>query len=246
MDLSRYFSQMAIPEIGVKGQQLIAAAKVLVIGAGGLGCPVLSYLAGAGIGTIGVIDDDRVEAKNLHRQVLYAEADISQLKAVAAKKKLTELNSTIVVHAYPERLTPDNAGILIPAYDIVVDCCDNIRTRYIAGEATRQYNKPFVYGAVRHLQGQMSVFNYQEGPSFTDLFPDKTIFDNEQDCAAAGITGCTAGLVGCLQASEVLKIVTGMATILSGEVLTIDLAAMHFRKLKIRWQPAINNSSRRR
>lgn len=234
MQSHRYFSQMAIPGIGMEGQQRIATAKVLVIGAGGLGCPVLSYLAGAGIGTIGVVDHDTVELKNLHRQVLYQEADLQQPKAIAARKKLSAHNSTITVYAYPERLTAVNAVPLIDRYDIVVDCCDNMETRYIIDTVTRQQHKPFVYGAVRQWEGQVSVFNYRQGPCFSDLFPDPAVFAHEPDCGTAGIIGHAAGIIGCIEANEVIKIILQTGTVLSGKVLAIDLSAMSFNTFTIK------------
>lgn len=233
MHTARYLSQMVIPGIGIDGQQKIAACKVLVIGAGGLGCPVLSYLTSMGIGIIGIVDDDIVEEKNLHRQVLYDEADIGKLKALSAKEKLAQQNSTTRFTAYTERLNEKNAEAIIADYDIIVDCCDNVATRYIVDQVTKTLHKPFVYGAVRHMEGQVSVFNYNSGPSFRQLFPDETIFAGELDCAAAGIIGFVTGIVGCLQVNEVLKIILQDDSVLSGEVLTVDLQTLLFRKFKI-------------
>ena len=234
MDVARYFSQIVIPGVGIEGQQALANAKVLVIGAGGLGCPVLSYLTSSGIGTIGVVDDDIVELKNLHRQVLYDESDVQQLKVIVAKEKLMQQNSTVSINAYPERLNPVNVKSIISDYDIVVDCSDNIATRYLIDDISRQLNKPFVYGAVRQMEGQVSVFNYRDGPCFAELFPDKKDFEGQPDCATAGILGYVVGLIGCLQVNEVIKMILKMDGVLSGEILSIDLGTMNFRKFKIK------------
>lgn len=231
---TRYFSQLVVPGIGVEGQNKIAAARVLVIGAGGLGCPVLSYLAAMGIGTIGLIDNDIVEMKNLHRQVLYNEADIGKLKALVAKEKLLAQNSEITIVAYPERLTEKNAAKIITDYDIVVDCCDNAETRYIVDLHTKMQGKPFVFGAIRQMEGQVGVFNYYDGPSYRNLFPDQEIVAAELDCATAGIIGYVTGVVGCLQVGEVLKIILGSNDLLQDKFLSIDLQTLQITKLKIK------------
>lgn len=144
-DTFRYIPQMIIPEIGAEGQQKITAAKILVVGAGGLGCPVLQYLTGMGVGLIGIIDDDTVSKSNLHRQILYTEDEVGKLKAIAAKERLSKLNSDIVINAFTERLHADNAEAIILLYDIVMDCSDNIETRYIIDEVTRRLNKPLIW-----------------------------------------------------------------------------------------------------
>lgn len=230
----RYLSQITIPEIGYGGQQKIAAAKVLIIGAGGLGCPVLSYLTGMGTGTIGIVDNDVVEIQNLHRQVLYTEADIGQLKAVTAKEKLKGLNSNITINVYAERLSKENAHEIIRAYDLVIDCCDNAETRYLVNDITRALNKPFVYGAVRQWEGQLSVFNYKDGPSYRHLFSNEVASAEEKDCASAGITGHVTGIIGSLQVNEALKIILDGDNVLSGQVLIINLYNLEFRKFKIK------------
>lgn len=232
---TRYLSQMLIPAIGAEGQAKIVEAKVLVVGAGGLGCPVLSYLAAMGVGHIGIVDYDRVELKNLHRQVLYTEADIGKSKAGTAMQKLQAQNSEINIAAYPEKFTQENAAQIMSSYDIIVDCCDNTHTRYTLDQYSKETGKPFVYGAVRQMEGQLSVFNYKGGSSYRHLFPDEELTAAEPDCAAAGIIGQVTGIIGSLQVNEVLKIIlSDDAHILSGEVLTIDMLALVFRKFKIR------------
>lgn len=231
---ARYFSQLVVPGIGLEGQTKIANAKVLVIGAGGLGCPVLSYLAAMGIGHIGIVENDIVELKNLHRQVLYSEADIGKLKVQVALEKLQAQNSEIKITLHPERLSQKNALQIIAGYDIIVDCCDNVATRYVVDGYTRELGKPFVYGAVRQMEGQVSVFNYRDGPAYRQLFSDEKMAAAELDCAAAGIIGYVTGLVGCLQVNEVLKIILEDEHVLSGQLLTINLRNLQFRKFKIK------------
>ena len=231
----RYFSQMIMPGIAAEGQAAIAAAKVLVIGAGGLGCPVLAALAAMGTGHIGIIDDDMVEMKNLHRQLLYSEADIGKPKVQVALQKLQAQNSEVTITVYPERFTEPNAAALVAAYDIIVDCCDNAATRYIIDQHTKAQNKPFVYGAVRQWQGQLSVFNFRNGPSYKNLFADEAAAAAETDCASTGIMAHITGIIGSLQVNEVVKIITGDDEhVLSGEVLTIDLQGLEFRKFKVK------------
>lgn len=233
MDPIRYAPQILVPEIGVEGQQKIGAAKVLVVGAGGLGCPALLYLTGLGCGTIGIADDDTVSLSNLHRQVLYTEADAGKAKAVIAREYLQQRNGKLNIVSHPERLTELNAAALIGQYDMVVDCSDNIDTRYIIDAVTSTQGKPFVYGGIRRFEGQVAVFNYRSSCSFTAAFPDKQRFAAEQDCATAGIVGYTAGVVACLQVNEVLKCILGLDGVLAGEILTIDLRTLVSRKWKL-------------
>lgn len=232
-DMRRYIHQIIIPEVGIEGQRKIAKSKILVVGAGALGCPVLQYLAGLGVGQIGVVDNDTVSKENLHRQVLYYEDEVGKSKAAVAKEKLARLNSDIVINAVTERLDAENAGRIIAHYDIIIDCSDNIETRYCIDQASKLFNKPFVYGGVRRYEGQVSVFNYKDGPSFFSIFPDKKLFEQELDCASAGIVGYVAGVIGCLQVNEALKIILGMEPCLSGFMLTADLQTMVMRKLKL-------------
>lgn len=231
----RYLSQMLIPGIGSSGQAKIAASKVLVIGAGGLGCPVLTCLAAMGTGNIGIVDGDMVEMKNLHRQPLYCEDDIGKPKVKVAREKLLAQNSEINITAYAEWFTQKNAALLISAYDIVVDCCDNAQTRYLIDQHTKSVNKPFVYGAVRQMEGQVSVFNYKNGSAYRHLFPDESVAEAELDCASAGIIGHVTGMIGSLQVNEVVKIILeDDEHVLSGNVLNIDMRGLQFRKFKIK------------
>jgi molybdopterin/thiamine biosynthesis adenylyltransferase len=221
---------MLIPEIGVEGQKRLSEASVLVIGAGGLGCPVLQYLAGLGMGTISIADDDVVHLENLHRQILYSEEDIGLFKADVAARKLQVLNSSITIIPLTKRITRDNIKSLIAGNTVVVDCTDNITTRYLIDWATKQAGIPFVYGGVRQFEGQVGLFNYRGSPSFESLFPDREAAAREANCAQAGIVGFTAGLVGCLQVNEVLKVILGLDGVLAGTLITIDLKTMVMRR----------------
>lgn len=222
----RYDRQILLPEIGEEGQAKLQAAKVLIIGVGGLGSPIALYLAGAGIGTIGLVDDDCVSISNLQRQVLYAEKELDQPKAACAAEHLHSLNSEITVNYYPERLSKQNACELIGSYDIVVDGCDNFATRYLISDTCMALNKPYVYGAICGFEGQVSVFSHGSSPkTYRDLYP------NEEEMLRMpppfkGVMGVTPAVVGSIEASEVLKIIGGFGDVLSGKLWTIDLRTL--------------------
>ena len=224
-EASRYNRQILLDEIGETGQLLLKQARVLIVGVGGLGSPIALYLAGAGVGTIGLIDDDTVSETNLQRQVLYSEPEIGLSKAEQAKLRLQALNSDIRVEAWNERLTPQNAECLIANYDIVVDGCDNFRTRYLINDTCVRLDKVYVYGAIREFDGQVSVFNYQAGPDYRTLFPD------EEEMLAMpppskAVLGVTPGVVGCGEASETMKVILGSPYVLSGKLWHIDLRTL--------------------
>lgn len=233
-NLSQYFSQIAVPEFGLQGQQLLSKAKVLVIGAGGLGCPVLSYLNAMGTGTIGIADADTVKHENLHRQVLYAVSQIGEHKVLAAQKKLQQQNPDTYINIYAEAITASNAKNIMSNYDVIIDCTDNIATRYIIDDIACALGKPWVYGAVLKNEGQVSVFNYKNGPCFKNVFFDATVFDEQHSCAVAGIMPYTTGVVGCLQVNEAVKIITNNPHSISGSMLTINLQTMQMRRWKIK------------
>lgn len=223
--MERYNRQMILPEIGEEGQNKLSKAKVLIVGVGGLGSPIALYLAGAGVGCIGLIDDDVVSVSNLQRQVLYTEEEVGLPKAAQAKKRLEALNRDIKVEAYNMRLTDGNADDIISGYDIVVDGCDNFQTRYLINDTCRKLGKVYVYGAIRAFDGQVSVFNYNGGPDYRTLFPD----EEEMKLMPAppkGVIGATPGLIGCVEAGEVLKIIVGYGEVLSGKLWYIDLKTM--------------------
>ncbi len=230
---SRYHRQIILPEIGEEGQKKLNAAKVLVIGAGGLGCPVLQYLSGAGIGTIGIIDFDVVETSNLHRQVLYGKKDVGTNKALAAKKHLSDLNPDIVINVYPEKLTVKNALTLFADYDIIVDGSDNFSTRYLVNDACVITSKPLVYGAIFKYQGQVSVFNYNNGPSYRCLFPEPPSAGTVPSCSEIGVIGVLPGIIGSFQANEVLKMILGIGDVLDGKLMMYDSLSTQFSTFSI-------------
>ncbi|GAB2779513.1 molybdopterin-synthase adenylyltransferase MoeB [Salinimicrobium soli] len=217
--MDRYNRHIILPEIGQNGQDKISGARVLVVGAGGLGCPVLQYLAAAGIGTIGIIDFDTVEISNLQRQVLFGSSSLGQNKAIAAKKRLADLNHSITVKAYPQKLDFQNALQLFEEYDIIVDASDNFETRYLINDACILTNKPLVFGAVYKFQGQVSVFNFKNGPSYRCAFPEDPEKNSSPNCSEVGVLGVLPGIIGTMQANEVLKIILGSGSVLSGKIL---------------------------
>ncbi|GAA4275484.1 HesA/MoeB/ThiF family protein [Aquimarina mytili] len=219
---NRYNRQIILPEIGESGQQKLNASKVLVIGAGGLGCPILQYLAAAGIGTIGIIDFDLVDTSNLHRQILYGDSGVGKNKALAAKSRLEDLNPTININAYPEKLTTKNAISLFSQYDIIVDGSDNFSTRYLVNDACVIAGKPLVYGAIFKYEGQVSVFNYENGPTYRCLFPEPPKAGSIPSCAEIGVLGVLPGIIGSMQANEVLKIILNLGDVLKGKLLMYD------------------------
>lgn len=232
---SQYISQIAVPEFGIQGQQLLSQAKVLVIGAGGLGCPVLSYLNAMGTGTIGIADADVVKQENLHRQVLYSVTQVGELKVEAAKNVLQQQNPNTILHLYPFAINASNAKNIINNYDVVIDCTDNVATRYIIDDATYILGKPWVYGAVLKNEGQLSVFNFNGGPCFKNVFSNASVFDEQDSCAVAGIMPYTTGVIGCLQVNEAVKIITKNPHSISGSILTIHLQTLHLKTWKIKY-----------
>ena len=219
---NRYLRQLIIPEVGVAGQEKLQKAHVLVIGAGGLGSPVLMYLAAAGVGTIGLVDNDEVRTSNLQRQVLYATEDITRLKVEAAAERLSRLNPLIEVRQYAVRFDAVNSEELLRGYEVAVDCSDNYATRYLLNDATRAAGIPMVYGAVSQFMGQVSVFNYRGGPQYRDLYPEEMHQASDAGPSELGVIGVLPGIIGSYQACEVIKIITGAGEILSGRLLQID------------------------
>lgn len=230
---NRYSRHIQLEKVGLEGQEKLKAAKVLVVGAGGLGCPVLQYLTAAGVGTIGIIDFDRVDATNLQRQILYTGADIGQNKAITAKNRLTQLNPHINFDVYPEKLTTKNALELFSKYDIIVDGTDNFSTRYLVNDACVITNKPLVYGAIYKFEGQVSVFNYKGGPTYRCLFPEPPKPENVPSCSTVGVLGVLPGFIGVQQATEVLKISLNIGEPLSGKLLTYDSLNNSFLTLNV-------------
>ncbi len=231
--MNRYSRHTQVPEIGYDGQDRITQAKVLVVGAGGLGCPALQYLAAAGIGRIGIVDFDTVSLSNLQRQVLYREKDLGKNKALTAKQHLEALNSSIEITAFPVALTVNNSVDIISQYDIVVDGSDNFATRYLINDTCVKLNKPMIYGSLYKFEGQVAVFNYQNGPTYRCLFPTPPSLGEVPNCSEIGVLGVLPGQIGILQATEVLKIILNIGEVLSGKVLYLDVRTHHQQILEI-------------
>ena len=223
--MERYNRQIILPEIGEEGQAKLEAAKVLIVGVGGLGSPIALYLAGAGVGTIGLVDDDVVSISNLHRQILYSEVQTGELKALCASMRLKALNSDIRVNAYPKRLTEENVRELISQYDIVVDGCDNFSTRYLINDVCVELGKPYVYGAICGFEGQVAVFNYRTNKNYRDLYPCEEEMLS-MPSPPKGVIGVTPAITGSIEAAEVIKIINNYDTVLSGKLWTIDLRSL--------------------
>lgn len=224
---ARYSKQIILPEIGVTGQEKLKAAKVLVIGAGGLGCPILQYLAAAGVGTIGVADGDTIQISNLQRQVLYTQDEIGQSKSLTAINKLKALNPHVAFLLYQTFIDEENALRILKDYDVIVDGSDNFATRYLVNDACVILSKPLVFGAIYKFEGQVSVFNYNNGPTYRCIFPDQPGADESPNCADIGVIATLPGIIGSIQANEVIKIITGAGEVLSGKLLVIDTLTMH-------------------
>lgn len=232
--MSRYSRHIVLSEVGQEGQSLISAAKVLVVGAGGLGCPTLQYLAAAGVGTLGIIDFDVVELSNLQRQILFGTSAIGMNKALAAKNRLEDLNPSIQIQAYPEKLTAKNALTLFDNYDIIVDGSDNFATRYLVNDASIITNKPVVFGAIYKFEGQVSVFNYQSGPSYRCLFPNPPKAGSVANCSEVGVLGVLTGIIGSMQANEVIKMILGFNHVLSGKLLCYNAKKAEITTIKVK------------
>lgn len=231
---ARYSRQEILPEIGIAGQKKLSAARVLVVGAGGLGCPALQYLAGAGVGTLGIIDHDSVDLSNLQRQILYATEDQEKRKATVAKEHLSLLNPDILINAHLEELTENNALGLFSGYDIIVDGTDNFTAKFLINDAAIKTGKPVIYGAIQGFEGQVSVFGASQGPCYRCLHPQPPK-GAVLNCAESGVIGALAGIVGTVQAMEVIKLVVGHSTFhsLAGKLWMIDVRTMDTRIMKI-------------
>lgn len=218
---NRYSRHYMLDEIGQSGQKKLSEAKVLIVGVGGLGSPIAIYLAGAGLGTIGIIDADVVNVTNLHRQVLYSSNQIGLPKVSCASERLKDLNPNVNVICYPYFLDEDNALEIISNYDIIVDGCDNFATRYIIDNICSKLHKPYVFGAITSFQGQVCVFNYNSKISYSQLFPN--IGEQDNQAVKRGVVGPTAAIIGSMQAAEVLKIICGFGDVLDGILFTYNV-----------------------
>ncbi|NJB81949.1 molybdopterin-synthase adenylyltransferase MoeB [Wenyingzhuangia aestuarii] len=217
-----YSRHLLLNEIGLEGQEKIKNAKVLVIGAGGLGCPILQYLTAAGVGTIGVMDGDTVDVTNLQRQILFTVDDIGKSKARAATNRMKQLNPYVKFKVIDSFLTINNAVELFNQYDIIVDGSDNFQTRYLCNDAAVLANKPLVFGSIFKFEGQVSVFNYKNGPTYRCLYPTPPKQGSVPSCSEIGVLGVLPGIIGSYQANEVIKIICGIGDVLSGKLLTIN------------------------
>lgn len=211
-----------LPEIGEAGQRRLQEARVLLVGVGGLGSPVALYLAAAGVGRLALMDDDVVSESNLQRQVLYTTSDVGQPKVRCAARRLKALNPAIQIDEYPLRMVERIAELVVPSYDIVVDGTDNFETRYLLGDVSAQCGRPYVYGAIREFEGQASVFNLTPGRTYRALFPE----EEQGGVPPKGVLGVLPGVVGCVEAAEVIKVITGCGEPLDGRLWTIDLLTM--------------------
>lgn len=237
-DEHRYARHLVLPGVGSEGQKKLDQARVLVIGAGGLGSPLLLYLAAAGVGRIGIVDDDVVSLSNLQRQVIHSSSAIGEKKVNSAKRRLEELNDEIQIDAFDVRLTPNNAiEILSGGWDVVVDGCDNLPTRYLVDDACSLLKLPWVYGSIYRFEGQVSVFNFNGGPCYRDLFSNPPPSDAVPSCADGGVLGVLPGVIGSLQANEVIKLILGLGDALNGRLLVYDAEAMEFNQLRFERNP---------
>lgn len=236
-ELRHYSRHIIIPEIGIEGQRRLKAARVLLIGTGGLGSPAAQYLAAAGVGTIGLVDFDVVDASNLQRQVLYTADDVGRAKLDCAAARLSAMNPHIRVIAHAARLDTGNALDLIGGYDLVVDGTDNFATRYLVNDACVLLGKPNVYASVFRFEGLLSVFNYLGGPCYRCLYPEAPPDGFAPSCAEGGVLGVLPGMLGTMQAAEAIKLITGTGTPMAGRLLRLDAAGMNFREFTVRKNP---------
>jgi adenylyltransferase/sulfurtransferase len=236
-DLRRYSRHLLIPEVGLAGQEKLAAARVLVVGAGGLGSPILAYLAAAGVGRIGIVDDDTVDLTNLQRQILFATADVGASKAAVAADRLHALNPQIAIDALGIRLDASNARELVRAYDVVVDGTDTFASRYLINDACVLEGKADVYGSIFRFDGQVSTFGVAGGPCYRCLFPEPPPEDAVPNCAEGGVLGVLGGLIGTWQAAETLKLILGIGTSLAGRLVLIDALDARVREIRVARDP---------
>ena len=241
-EIRRYSKQIMIPEIGIVGQEKLKQARVLVIGAGGLGCPVLQYLTAAGVGKIGVAEFDMVDESNLQRQVLYGSADVGKLKSVIAKNRLEHLNSFIDLDIFNLRLNSSNSLKILQKYDVIVDATDNLDARYIINDACVILGKPMVHGAIYKYEGLISVFNYKGGATYRCYNPEtkNEVFKNPLP-AGVGLFGVLPGIIGTYMANEAIKVITGTGEVLSGKILLINILNNTFNTITVTNMPENHN-----
>lgn len=236
-EISRYARHLILPEVGMEGQRKLKASSVLCVGTGGLGSPLLLYLAAAGVGRLGIVDFDVVDESNLQRQIIHGTSKIGVKKVVSAAERLADINPHVQVDVYEEPLNSENALRILEPYDLVADGTDNFPTRYLVNDACCILGKPNVYGSIFQFEGQASLFNYQDGPNYRDLYPEPPPPGMVPSCAEGGVLGILPGIIGCIQATETIKVLLGTGTTLSGRFLIYDAMRMEFRELKLRKNP---------
>lgn len=236
-EVERYSRHLILPEVGLDGQKRLKAASVLCVGTGGLGSPLLLYLAAAGIGRIGIVDFDIVDHSNLQRQVIHGTSWVGKPKIESARNRILEINPHCQVDLYKTQLSSENALEILEPYDLVVDGTDNFPTRYLVNDACVLLDKPNVYGSIYRFEGQATVFNYEGGPNYRDLYPEPPPPGLVPSCAEGGVLGVLCGIIGTLQATETVKIILGQGNTLSGRLLLYNALEMKFRELKLRPNP---------
>jgi adenylyltransferase/sulfurtransferase len=236
-EVRRYSRHLIIPEVGMEGQLRLKNARVLVIGAGGLGSPALLYLAAAGVGTLGIVDDDVVEASNLQRQVIHGVSDLGRSKAASARSSIRELNPGVDVVLHEVRLDASNALEIFAGYDLILDGTDNFATRYLVNDAAALLGKPYVWGSILRFDGQVSVFWDAHGPNYRDLYPEAPPAGSVPSCAEGGVLGVLCAQIGSVMVNEAIKLITGIGRPLLGRVLVFDALAMSWRELRVRKDP---------
>ena len=235
---NRYKRHLLLPEVGVEGQQKLLDAKVLMLGAGGLGSPAALYLAAAGVGTIGIVDMDDVDESNLQRQILHNIDRVGDRKVDSAKKTLTLLNPDVNVVTYDTRLSAENIVDIISGYDVIVDGADNFPSRYVLNDASVKLGIPVVHGSIFRFEGMVSVFHPTEGPTYRDMVPDPPPAELAPSCAEAGVLGVLPGIIGSIQALETIKVILGLGDALIGRILSVDTTEMEFRTFNLRPDPS--------
>jgi molybdopterin/thiamine biosynthesis adenylyltransferase/rhodanese-related sulfurtransferase len=236
-EIRRYSRHLVLPEVGLEGQQAIKAARVLCVGAGGLGSPVSMYLAAAGVGTLGIVDDDFVDVSNLQRQILHMTRDVGRPKIESARERLNGINPEIRVETHASALSSANALDLVSRYDIVVDGSDNFPTRYLVNDACVLTRRPYVYGSIFRFEGQASVFAADGGPCYRCLYPEPPPPGLVPSCAEAGVLGVVPGIIGTIQATETLKLILKAGETLIGRILILDALGMKFREIRLERDP---------
>jgi molybdopterin/thiamine biosynthesis adenylyltransferase/rhodanese-related sulfurtransferase len=236
-EVRRYSRHLIIPDVGKTGQRRLKNAKVLCVGAGGLGSPALMYLAAAGVGTLGIVDFDVVDESNLQRQIIHGTSDVGKSKAVSAKETIAEINPLVTVNLHEERLDSDNAMRIFADYDLIVDGTDNFATRYLVNDACVLLGKPYVWGSIFRFDGQASVFWAEHGPCYRCLYPEPPPPGMVPSCAEGGVLGVLCGTIGSLQVNEAIKLITGIGEPISGRLMIYDALDMTFRTVKVRKDP---------